>query len=118
MEPYKIVETAIERYSPNHVLGLFSGGHDSLCACHIASQHPNFSGVVHINTGIGIEETRQFVRDTCQREGWELLELHPPETYESLVVEHGFPGPAHHYKMYQRLKERCLRQLLRMTRDP
>lgn len=50
-------------YEPSAVYGLFSGGHDSLCSTHIASTMPNFKGVVHANTGIGIEETREFVRD-------------------------------------------------------
>jgi len=108
-----IVTSAIDLYAPSHVLGLFSGGHDSLCACHVASRHPRFDGCVHINTGIGVEETREFVRDTCRQYGWPLKEYLPPDSYESLVVDQGFPGPAHHWKMYQRLKERCLRAVLR-----
>lgn len=113
-----IIAEAVEEYKPSHVFGLFSGGHDSLCACHIASQHPAFSGCVHINTGIGIEETREFVRDTCRQFDWPLKEYHPPMTYEELVIERGFPGPAMHWKMYQRLKERCLRQLRREHGTP
>ena len=34
------------------VYALFSGGHDSLCSTFIASRHPLFQGVVHLNTGI------------------------------------------------------------------
>lgn len=109
----RILDEAIERFNPLHVFGLFSGGHDSLCACHIASQHPRFDGCIHINTGIGIEETRVFVRQTCKGFGWPLKEYHPPQSYESMVIEYGFPGPAMHWKMYHRLKERCLRQLLK-----
>lgn len=108
-----IIQQAIDQYNPTHLFGLFSGGHDSLCACHIASQHPRFSGVIHINTGIGIQDTREYVYQTCRDQGWKLKEYHPPETYESLVIERGFPGPGMHWKMYQRLKERCLRQILR-----
>ena len=118
MKPYEIISTAIEQYQPNYVFGLFSGGHDSLCACHIASKHPSFNGCVHINTGIGIEETRDFVRATCETQGWPLIEVGPDETYENLVVDQGFPGPGHHWKMYQRLKERALRKILREFRDP
>lgn len=113
-----ILNKSVDLWSPSHVFGLFSGGHDSLCACHVASRHPQFSGCIHINTGIGVEETRQFVRDTCDRFGWSLSEYHPPVTYEELVIDQGFPGPAHHWKMYQRLKERCLRQVLRETHNP
>jgi 3'-phosphoadenosine 5'-phosphosulfate sulfotransferase (PAPS reductase)/FAD synthetase len=67
------------------------------------------SEVVHINTGIGIEETRKFVRWTCRRMGWKLNELRPPVPYDHIVLEHGFPGPGAHRFMYIRLKERCLR---------
>jgi len=113
-----IIDRAVNEHNPSEVFGLFSGGHDSLCACHIAAQHPSFSGCVHINTGIGIEQTRQFVRDTCAEQGWPLREYHPTEKYEDICIKHGFPGPAGHRYMYIKLKERCLRQLLRDTRDP
>jgi len=64
--------------------------------------------VVHVNTGIGVEATREFVRETCREHGWPLNELTPPRSYDDLVLEHGFPGPAGHQFMYRRLKERCL----------
>ncbi len=109
--------TAYQRHSPSHVFALFSGGHDSLTATSCAMWWGRESGVpviaVHINTTIGIEETHDFVRETCEREKWPLIELTPPVDYETLVLERGFPGPFHHTKMYNRLKERCLKQLLR-----
>lgn len=108
-----IITEAVEQYNPSHVFGLFSGGHDSLCACHIASRHPSFSGVIHLNTGIGVQETRDFVYQTCKDLGWPLKEYFPPESYESMVTEYGFPGPGQHSSMYIRLKERALRQVLR-----
>lgn len=87
---------------------LFSGGHDSLCATHVAMTNGYAQEVVHVNTGIGIEATREFVRETCAEHGWPLNELHPTEPYDDLVIERGFPGPAMHYIFYTRLKERCL----------
>lgn len=104
---------AIERYQPSHVFALFSGGHDSLVNTHITARHPKFTAVVHLNTGIGIEETREFVRETCKRYGWPLIERHPPTSYEEIVLKHGLPGPAAHSLMYRRLKERSLRQICR-----
>ena len=62
----RILDVAIRRHKPVNVFAMFSGGHDSVCAAHVASQRPEFSGCVHINTGIGIEKTREFVRLTCQ----------------------------------------------------
>lgn len=90
---------------------LFSGGDDSTVLAHLLRQRADYA--VHINTGIGIEATREYVRQTCR--GWDLplIEEHPPPgcTYEELVLDQGFPGPGHHYKMYQRLKERGLRKV-------
>lgn len=68
---------------------------------------------VHINTGIGVEETREFVRETGKAQGWPLKEHHPPVSYDDIVMEHGFPGPGSHFYMYVRLKGRCLDQLIR-----
>ena len=115
-----LLDQAIEQFDPIAVFGLFSGGHDSLTACHVASQHPKFTGCVHINTGIGIPQTRDFVYETCKREGWNLREIRAKEDcgqdFEELVVERGFPGPPHHYKMYNRLKERALKLLTKETK--
>lgn len=90
---------------------LFSGGNDSTVLGHLFKDAATHAA--HANTGIGIEETRQFVRDTCESWGLPLIEKYPPTTYRELVIERGFPGPAMHFKMYQRLKERCLDQVRR-----
>lgn len=110
------------------VVTLFSGGNDSTTVAHL------FRGIAshaaHANTGIGIEATRQYVRDTCAAWGLPLIEKKPPEhaTYRKLILGQvissrgpnkgvrkvyagGFPGPAMHYLMYQRLKERCMEQV-------
>jgi 3'-phosphoadenosine 5'-phosphosulfate sulfotransferase (PAPS reductase)/FAD synthetase len=112
-EGQQILAEAVDRFRPVRVFALFSGGHDSLCSAHLTSQTPRFDGCVHINTGIGIEETREFVRATCRKHGWPLREYHPPMSYEEIVLRWGFPGPAGHSMVYGRLKERCLRQLVR-----
>lgn len=88
---------------------LFSGGKDSTVLAHLMRKRADCA--VHINTGIGIEQTRQFVRDTCRDWDLPLIEEHPPVPYRDLVIERGFPGPAHHWKMYTRLKERALEQV-------
>ncbi len=110
-----LIDRALERHPCSHVFGLFSGGHDSLCACHVAAQHPAFTSIVHIHTGIGVEATREFVRATCERCAWPLLELRAKEDcnqdYEDIVMQHGFPGPHGHRFHYIRLKERCLVKL-------
>lgn len=103
-----------------------SGGHDSTTVTHFAMSvlRKNIDFIAHINTGIGIEDTRQFVRDTCTQYDWPLREYKAaenvngkgepdPQIYADLVIERGFPGPFHHTKMYNRLKERPLRMLMR-----
>jgi 3'-phosphoadenosine 5'-phosphosulfate sulfotransferase (PAPS reductase)/FAD synthetase len=104
------LELAEGKEITGHVL-LFSGGNDSTVLGHLFKDVATHAA--HANTGIGIEATRQFVRDTCADWGLPLLEKHPPTSYRDLVLERGFPGPAMHYKMYQRLKERCLDQVRR-----
>ncbi|HEX5324408.1 MAG TPA: phosphoadenosine phosphosulfate reductase family protein [Capsulimonadaceae bacterium] len=116
-EPSEILLDAVERYQPTHIFGMFSGGRDSLVACHMASYLQGFSGCFHANTGIGIERTREYVRQTCRDYGWHLVELHPPKTYEEFVSEFGFPGPAMHGMVYNRLKERCVRDLVRIHKQ-
>ena len=101
------------------VFALFSGGHDSLCSTHIASGMDGFEAVVHCNTGIGIEQTRQFVRDTCEQFGWPLIEKHPDRfTYRDLILDPGekggFPGgPKSHMRHYYYLKQRGIDALVR-----
>lgn len=96
------------------IVGLFSGGNDSTVMCHVMQDVLTHVG--HANTTIGIEKTRQFVRDTAEMWGIPLLEFKPPrevDHYRALVLDQGFPGPGHHFKMYQRLKERGLHQMRR-----
>ncbi len=108
----KIIDLANETY-PNTVarLCLFSGGSDSIVCLDVTSKIVD--KVVHVNTGIGIEDTRIFVRNTCKDYGLDLIEEFPPpeNSYENLVMKFGFPGPSQHYLMYNRLKQRALRQV-------
>lgn len=91
---------------------LFSGGHDSLCAVHMASQHPRFTGdVYHIDTGIGAKYTRGFVNRVCEKFGWRLHVLKSKDTYEKYVSQIGFPGPGRHQFVYNRLKDRCVYEI-------
>lgn len=119
MQPEDILESAIAEHEPTHVFGMFSGGHDSLCATHIAAQHPRFTAAVHINTGIGVEQTRDYVRQTCLAQGWPLIELRTdPEVYRRQVLGFGFPaGAQQHMVLYRILKERRIEDLVRMHKQ-
>lgn len=112
---HQIVEDALQVHLGGRTLVstavLFSGGNDSTVLAHLFRDRADVA--IHANTTVGIEATRQFVRDTCQEWGLPLLEETPETTYRDLVLDQGFPGPAQHFKMYQRLKERGLRQARR-----
>ena len=107
MDPRKIeisvdiIKSAIEEYDPVKVYALVSGGNDSTVVGHLAvNQGPGVDAFVHINTGIGVEQTREHVRAFAQWLETPLIEIHAPKTYEELVMEYGFPGPAAHRYMY------------------
>lgn len=117
----RIIDEALETHLQDHQLIatciLFSGGNDSTVLAHLFRQRATHA--IHCNTTIGIEQTRQFVRDTCKEWGLPLMEEIAPTTYRELVIDQGFPGPGHHFKMYQRLKERGLRQARRkLVKNP
>src|SRR5438132_972012 len=116
------VNWAVELHRPVAVFGLFSGGHDSLSAMYATRETGAMSSIVHINTGIGVPATREFVRDTSSRLGNELKAAEntnakgepDPQLYRNFVLKYGFPGPHGHNMMYARLKERALARLARM----
>lgn len=118
-EAYTILDQAIAEHHPSHAFAMFSGGYDSLITTHLTltymlTAHPEIKMYVgHVNTGIGIEQTREFVRTTCQYYGWPLKEYRSVENYEDIVMQHGFPGPSSHRYMYIKLKERAVDQLIR-----
>jgi phosphoadenosine phosphosulfate reductase len=119
---------SIEAAQGDHVLALVSGGHDSLTAMHVAHNAAPWSldGIVHVNTGIGIPETRAFVRQRARDLGLDYYEVGRPEPngpgheyrlqteeYDRWVQERGFPGPAAHFYQYTNLKEKPLDRFFR-----
>lgn len=115
-DPQEIMTEAMSKYKPVKIFACFSGGHDSICSTNFAMQNGAHQ-VLHINTGIGIEKTRIFVRETCKKMNWPLLEVTPPDkTYEDFVMKYGFPGPGAHKYAYIWLKERALMKVIRETK--
>lgn len=115
--PKEIVEKSISEFNPVKIFVGFSGGFDSLVATHwVMNNIPNCQ-VFHVNTGIGIKKTLDFVRNTCKENYWPLTEIRAKEDcgqdYDEIVKAHGFPGPAMHSRMFQRLKERAVWKLLK-----
>src|SRR5687768_16045211 len=93
---------------------LYSGGHDSLCATHVAARHPTSRGVViHIDTTIGARATRQHVVRVCGEMGWKLEVWQSNFSYERYVRRLGFPGPGGHHWVYIHLKQKCVSKLVK-----
>jgi len=93
---------------------LFSGGNDSTTLAHLFRKDVDY--FAHANTTIGIEETRDFVRNVSEEWGVQLLERMAPreqDHYRAQVLRDGFPGPAWHGRMFTRLKDRALEQIQR-----
>lgn len=122
--PTEIMTEASDRYDYSHAFSLFSGGDDSLATTHWVMTRGYADAVVFIDTGIGVPETREYVEWVCGVYGWPLRVYHAhdhvdrngdpmPQIYEELVLEHGFPGPAHHTKMFNRLKGRQIDRLVK-----
>lgn len=114
--PADIVAEALDRYKPVAIYAGFSGGNGSRPATHWAMNNIPGCEVMHLNTGIGIEAGRQYVRETCKAYGWPLHEIRTRESYDDLVRKYGFPGPDGHALMYQRLKERAVWDLMRQAK--
>lgn len=116
------IATAVKEHQAKGVFALFSGGHDSLCSTHVASQHPDFRGVIHCNTGIGIPETTDFVKGTCSKHGWPLHEYHARQRngmpiYDDMCLRLGMPGgPMAHSSQYHVLKEEQIEKGVREHR--
>lgn len=102
-----------EHYTLVGRVALFSGGNDSSTFLHLLRDRIDKVG--HVNTGIGVPETAEYVRRVCREWDLDLIEAHPPEgeTYRDLVLKYGFPGPGQHGLMYRTLKERALRTIRR-----
>jgi 3'-phosphoadenosine 5'-phosphosulfate sulfotransferase (PAPS reductase)/FAD synthetase len=119
----KILDDAISEHRPVAIFAGFSGGYDSLVASHLAINHESSVRPLHINTGIGIERTREYVRRTCGEMGWKLREEKTSVSYEEMVLGRvkgypgGFPGPGMHGLMYNRLKERPIRVVMREAKE-
>lgn len=102
------IDRAIAEHQTVAFYSLFSGGLDSLSSTLIASRHPAFDGVLHIDTTIGVPETREYVERVCSERGWKLVVRRPPIAYDEIVLDYGFPGPGGHTLIYNRLKERAM----------
>lgn len=98
---------------PYEKAALFSGGHDSLVSTHVVMEKHDGDVVVHIDTGTGIEENLDFVKDVCESFGWPLEIIRPNTTLEEFAKKWGFPKAAAHSWIYRYLKDHPLHKFAR-----
>lgn len=108
------LHAALDEWKPNAIFAGFSGGGDSLMTTHLLHELRDDVAALHVNTGIGMQRTRQYVRETCKQQGWHLEEYCAEDygySFDEMVrgnvpgVPGGFPGPPAHRWMYGKLKE-------------
>lgn len=114
-ESNRILAKVRER-DPDHIYAAVSGGEDSVTAFHVARQSDEIQldGVVHVDTGISINASTEYVREVCDQYDVDLTVLDDSnsrfqkERYGTLVRQFGFPGatPIAHNQMFQNLKEK------------
>ena len=122
LEPKEILDQAISQGLTDFYVA-YSGGKDSGIVLDIvAKNYPdNFRGVVFVNTGIATDATVSFVKDYCSKRAYPLYVLKPenvvrkngiPFSYESLVLDIGFPRQAAHSGTMRHLKYFPLRKFI------
>lgn len=128
-----VMHDVMSAFTISHVLAAFSGGNDSIVATHWAMNRFPDAIVMTANTEIGLEASRQHQAAVCAKYGWQREVGTPqpegppegwvgewvdaPTSYEEFVLNHGFPGPPQHSRMYQRLKQRAFRVVKRRLGD-
>jgi 3'-phosphoadenosine 5'-phosphosulfate sulfotransferase (PAPS reductase)/FAD synthetase len=120
-----ILDRAYAEHKPIAVVGMYSSGDDSGGMIAALEYWSKLRGVpfqvAHINTGIGIEASREHARRTAAARGWAFSEWRTdPAEYVRLVTGYyapavlgGFPGAPMHAIYYSRLKDRRVADLLR-----
>jgi 3'-phosphoadenosine 5'-phosphosulfate sulfotransferase (PAPS reductase)/FAD synthetase len=110
-QAHSIYKNALDRWNPPVAMILYSSGNDSTALLSLfASRIPL---AAHCNTGTGVEEAFEFAQQMCKKYGAELIvdAADEKDSYETIVREHGFPGPGQHGTIYRRIKERALRKI-------
>ena len=91
---------------------LLSGGKDSTLAALEMSKKDLLDGVVYIDTGIGLKETREYVEELSLRFEWDLKIFKGYTSYDTYVLKHGFPTPSGHSQIMHILKLDAVRRFI------
>ena len=105
------VLTKVADKTADWTFAFVSGGNDSTTMLELAatSEQIDVDAVVHANTGIGLEATREHVQRECNRHGLAYIEgTNRPQdmSYADMVILNGYPGPNAHTIHQRNLKDR------------
>ena len=107
----KILKEAIEHWNPTHIVSMVSGGKDSACSQKVFEEiaedlNTTADLIIHGQTGCGIPETTEFVKEHYSNRGPELVIADAGTAYEDYVLRKGFfgKGIAAHGFSYRILK--------------
>ena len=106
-----ILEEAKQKYGVTEFMAGFSGGKDSVTALDIVHKLGKLYGVIYCDTGIGVQENKDFVINYCEKRKLELVIVKPKvgETYDDFVLKFGFPHEGKHNAIMGYLKSHPLR---------
>lgn len=110
------IDDAIDRWQPEGVFAAFSGGNDSTVMLDVVRDR--IDGVLHVDTTIGVRQTREFVEQVAADWRLPLQVVRPSRTFASFVRENGFFGPRGHQTAYRVLKKDALREFKRQMLEP
>jgi 3'-phosphoadenosine 5'-phosphosulfate sulfotransferase (PAPS reductase)/FAD synthetase len=94
----RTIQRAVDTHKLTHLIGLFSGGSDSMASCYIASKH-------------------HLAKQRLQAMEWKFVEESPTTTLRMIVSKYGFPGPTSHPQIYSQLKKQPIRTATTRWRD-
>lgn len=113
--PDEILSNAIGKGINDFIVGLTGGKDSVVVADFLFENYPSLAkGCVYADTGVGLQETKDFVKDYCNERGWKL-EIRKPKLgndYESIVKEYGFPSYSIHDIIMRKLKIIPIREYL------
>lgn len=118
--PEDILSEVMNEHRRDRFFAMFSGGKDSVGITHWLAEQDKLEAVVHIDTGIGVKKTRDFVIETCEKNGWKLYIERPKfyRVYSAFVMEYGFPSASLHRVIMGYLKFQVMRNFaLDIDRD-
>lgn len=92
---------------------LLSGGKDSVTTASVLAEAGLLLGCVGLKTGVATPDWEAFVVKLCADRGWPLEFYETPIKYDDYIEKHGFPGPARHGWIMNRLKGRGVQQFRR-----